>query len=181
MNRVCRVCGERKELNTANFDGSYKVLKRTNVRKLMFSRRCKRCRYSEDNVAMSLSPTPEWFLHEKWKALSNRRLKGDIEVCPSLRGRDGSAYLMELWSVQRGLCAVTGRPMTWGRALREDISREGFGTAVGIDRIDNNVGYIRGNIQLVCSQVNFMRSGLSEDAFLEWCEAVVRGQEPPFC
>jgi len=130
---------------------------------------------------MSLSPTPEWFLHEKWKALSNRRLKENIEVCPSLKGRAGLAYLMELWSEQRGLCAVTGLPMTWGRVKREDIQSQGYGRAVGIDRIDGSVGYVRGNLQLVCSQVNYMRGGISQEDFLAWCESVIRGQEPPFC
>lgn len=169
-------------MTTQHFDRVFRVLKRTGERKARFSSlTCKRCRYERDTLSMFLSETPEIYLRDKWKTLSAKRRVQGIEVCGSLKGRAGVKYLMGLWSVQRGLCAVTGRPMTWGRALREDISREGFGTAVGIDRIDNGVGYVRGNIQLVCSQVNFMRSGLSEDAFLEWCEAVVRGHEPPFC
>jgi len=76
---------------------------------------------------------------------------------------------------------VTGRPMTWGRVLQDDIKRDGLGTAVGIDRNDKNGGDVGGDLQLVCAQVNFMRSGLSEDAFADWCAAVVRGREPPFC
>ena len=180
--RVCKVCGISKPLTTANFDRSSRLSKRTGKRKWYFSTlTCKRCRYLRESRAMFLSETPEIFLREKWGVLSRKRRGQGVEVCASLKGRAGVKYLMELWSVQRGLCAVTGRPMTWGRVLKDDVRSQGYGSAVGIDRIDNEVGYVRGNIQLVCSQVNFMRSGLSEEDFADWCEAVVRGREPPFC
>ena len=180
--RVCKVCGISKPLTTANFDRSSRLSKRTGKRKWSFNHHtCKRCRYLRESRAMFLSETPEIYLRDKWNVLSRKRRGQGVEVCGSLKGRAGVKYLMELWSAQRGLCAVTGIPMAWGRVLQGDIKRDGLGTAVGIDRIDNEVGYVRGNLQLVCAQVNFMRSGLSEEAFLEWCEAVVRGQEPPFC
>ena len=181
-NRVCKVCGVSKPLTTANFDRSSRVSKRTGERKVYFSTfTCKRCRYKRETQAMFLSETPEIYLREKWGTLSRKRRVQGVEVCGSLKGRAGVKYLMELWSVQRGLCAVTGRPMTWGRVAREDVKSQGYGSAVGIDRIDPKVGYVRGNLQLVCSQVNYMRGGLSEEDFTAWCEAVIRGQEPPFC
>lgn len=181
MNRVCKVCGVRKKLNMANFGALYRVSRRTGSRLKTFRHTCKTCSYDNKKTAMASSSSPELYLYEKWKVLYKRRLKADIEVCPSLIGRKGLSYLMELWSEQRGLCAVTGLPMTWGRVNRKDIQSQGYGRTVGIDRIDASVGYVRGNLQLVCSQVNYMRGGLSQEDFLAWCESVIRGQEPPFC
>lgn len=179
--RVCKTCGESKELNTENFSSVYRVLKRTNVRKRVFRRSCKPCQYKLVILSRASSSSPEAYLRRKWNTLHRRRLRADIEVCPSLRGSDGLAYLMDLWSAQRGLCAVTGIPMTWGAVRRADVQSQGYGRVVGIDRIDGSVGYVRGNLQLVCSQVNYMRGGLSEDDFLEWCAAVVEGRVAPFC
>lgn len=178
--RVCRVCGVEFPLDTAHFDRSSRKRKDGSVYS-SFNRTCKRCRYERDTRVALESDTPELYLRAKWVTLCRKRRLGGVEVCPSLWGKKGLPYLMGLWSTQRGLCAVTGVPMTWGRVSREDVSREGYGRAVGIDRIDNARGYIRGNLQLVCSQVNYMRGGLSEEAFLEWCRSVTRGQEPPFC
>ena len=181
MNRVCKTCGESKALNTKNFHSFHRVSKRTGGGKTIFRRSCKPCQYGLEILSRASSSSPEAYLRRKWDTLHRRRLQADIEVCPSLRGSDGLAYLMELWSAQRGLCAVTGMPMTWGAVKRADVQRQGYGRAVGIDRIDASVGYVRGNLQLVCSQVNYMRGGLSEEDFLAWCESVIRGQEPPFC
>lgn len=175
--RVCKTCGKRLLLNTSNFDRERGGLRK----QFYFRRECKRCSYAFKSLKATESSSPEAYLWSKWYALSRRRRSRGIEVCPSLAGREGLSYLMDLWSAQRGLCALTGMPMTWGRVKRGDIKAEGYGRVVGIDRIDSSVGYVRGNLQLVCGQVNYMRGGLSEDDFLEWCAAVVEGRVAPFC
>jgi hypothetical protein len=78
--------------------------------------------------------------------------------------------LYDLWVKQDGKCAVTGLPMT-------HISGQGrVGTNLSIDRIDSTAGYTRDNIRLVCSQVNLMRSSLSDSELVDWCHKVIQGQ-----
>lgn len=46
-------------------------------------------------------------------------------------------------------------------------------TNVSIDRIDSNKGYTKDNVQLVCSAINFMKSNLSLNDFIMYCESVI--------
>lgn len=79
-----------------------------------------------------------------------------------------AAYLIELFEQQAGLCALTGRAMTWitgkGRVM----------TNISVDRIDSAKGYERGNIQLVCLQANIMKQDLDLAVLVDWCRAVVK-------
>ena len=93
----------------------------------------------------------------------------DAEVC-----REGSEYEGEvitfediklLYESQRGNCALTGLPMH-ATTDESDLS-------VSVDRIDNNLGYVLGNVRLVCSRVNLMMSNLDDAHFTWWCRAVV--------
>jgi hypothetical protein len=42
-----------------------------------------------------------------------------------------------------------------------------------IDRIDNNIGYIKGNIRFVSLIYNYARNNFSEDDVVEFCTNVV--------
>ena len=44
---------------------------------------------------------------------------------------------------------------------------------IGIDRIDNNLGYIKGNVQSCCSLCNGMKSNFSEEEFLDQCLKII--------
>jgi hypothetical protein len=37
-----------------------------------------------------------------------------------------------------------------------------------LDRIDNDSGYIEGNIQWVCKRVNYMKHTMKDEYFLSW-------------
>lgn len=77
-------------------------------------------------------------------------------------------YLKQIYSLQKGLCAISGIPMTYKLGGgRQPLN-------ISVDRIDNNKGYIPGNIQLVCSHVNMMRGNLSSEDLLEFCRAIVK-------
>jgi hypothetical protein len=45
--------------------------------------------------------------------------------------------------------------------------------SVSPDRIDNTLGYIDGNVRLVCSRANLMMSNMDASHFEWWCRAVV--------
>lgn len=80
-------------------------------------------------------------------------------------------YLMEMWGVQHGLCAVSGVPMTWSRGKL-------MATSVSIDRIDQKIGYAVGNVRLVCYQVNTFRGMWSDSEMLTMAKAIVAHMEP---
>ena len=52
------------------------------------------------------------------------------------------------------------------------------GRNVSLDRIDSRINYSVGNVQLVCQDLNRMKHSLSEEAFAEYCRAVVQHKRP---
>lgn len=70
----------------------------------------------------------------------------------------------ELYLSQNRRCALTGLELTWD-------SKTGYGTA-SVDRIDNNKGYIVGNIQIIHKDVNMMKRHHSQDYFIYLCSLI---------
>ena len=70
-----------------------------------------------------------------------------------------SSFLEELWNKQGGKCAITGTEFD----LKGTCSITGSGAAV--DKIDPTKGYLRDNVQLLCSWVNTMKGARSMDEF----------------
>ena len=64
---------------------------------------------------------------------------------------------MEIWERQGGRCAISGKKM-------EHV----FGSpyTVSVDRIDSNIGYKKGNLQLVCQSVNYAKNSFTNEEFL---------------
>ena len=75
--------------------------------------------------------------------------------------------LETLWIAQKGLCALTGWPMTM------ELGKGTVPTNCSIDRIDSSIGYVPGNVQLVCRAANVAKSNLMPSEFLALCKAVV--------
>lgn len=79
--------------------------------------------------------------------------------------------LMALFAAQGGKCAVTGITMTW-------MAGKATPTSISIDRIDNALGYTRGNVRLVCYQVNLMRNRWDDDTMYSMALAIVSNMRP---
>ena len=79
--------------------------------------------------------------------------------------------VIEKWTEQEGKCALSGKPMTH---IRGDGA---VYTNVSIDRIDNEKGYTKDNIHLVCFIANLMKSTMSVDELVEWCKTITRHQK----
>ena len=77
-------------------------------------------------------------------------------------------YIYQLWNIQKGLCAISGIPLTsnYGDGVIE--------TNASIDRTDSNIGYIVGNVQLTCQAVNRMKGTMNNEQLLFFCENVVK-------
>jgi hypothetical protein len=46
-------------------------------------------------------------------------------------------------------------------------------TNCSLDRIDSSIGYVVGNVQLVCRIANVSKNALSTDDFINLCQAVL--------
>jgi hypothetical protein len=70
-------------------------------------------------------------------------------------------FLWDLFEKQSRKCVISGEDIT----LRSKVHTSD-GTA-SLDRIDSNVGYVENNVQWVHKDVNFMKSNLTMNRFLE--------------
>jgi hypothetical protein len=95
-------------------------------------------------------------------------LKHLIVQSKSVRKKQGYDYeltiddLLQIYDNQDGRCAITGAFMFWKKNAVEmrDIN-------MSIDRKDNNKGYTKDNVQLVCYRINMLRGGMDLDRFKE--------------
>lgn len=83
--------------------------------------------------------------------------------------------IIELWKLQKGLCALTGIPMQLVKAKRVNRTRNLNHYRASVDRIDSERGYAKDNIRLVCAYVNIMRSDMTDEQLKFWCESILKG------
>jgi len=80
-------------------------------------------------------------------------------------------YLKELWEKQQGTCPLTG----WNLILPID-TRIGFSEKsiknASLDRIDNSIGYMQGNVRFVAVMANLARQDFTDEQVIEFCKAV---------
>ena len=84
--------------------------------------------------------------------------------------------LAKLWIDQRGLCAVSGMPMSTKKGTVTDRNIMG----VSIDRIDSNEGYVIDNIRLLIFWINNAKHTYDDDALYAIMEhtLIYRGMNP---
>ena len=75
-------------------------------------------------------------------------------------------HLWEIYQQQRGLCALSGLPLHFGRV------REVWGFTASVDRIDSTRGYVVGNIQWVHKDVNIMKNSYTQKYFTSLCNLI---------
>ena len=74
--------------------------------------------------------------------------------------------LQLLWNKQDGKCALSGISMTY------EMGKGRVPTNISIDQIEPSGGYTIQNIQLVCMAVNQMKSDLTMDQLLMFCNGI---------
>jgi hypothetical protein len=85
-----------------------------------------------------------------------------------------SEYLWNLFVLQSEKCALSGIDLTLPENYRPGWVRK---HNLSLDRIDSSLGYIVGNVQWVCKDVNFMKQQLSEEHFISMCKLIVETQD----
>ena len=76
-------------------------------------------------------------------------------------------YLAKLWFKQKGRCALTGIMLEYERGDRQ--SKNPYRTSV--DRIDNNRGYVQGNVRLLTHWANNAKSTWPDEIFVKFVNA----------
>lgn len=80
-------------------------------------------------------------------------------------------YLVHLYHAQNGLCAMSGAEMTYEKRTRHSVWENWAN--MSLDRIDSSVGYIPGNVHLVCVSINVMKNDLPMPLFVNLCRKIV--------
>jgi predicted RNA-binding Zn-ribbon protein involved in translation (DUF1610 family) len=122
---------------------------------------CNSCR-SERHIKRS-SSTVYRFLNYKLQVAKDRakRQKTEFEI--------NVEDLYDLYEEQGGNCAISRLPMLHLTGDQE--------LSLSIDRKDNRFGYLKNNVQLVCTRINNMKSNLNQEDFIWWCKAVANGAD----
>ena len=77
-------------------------------------------------------------------------------------------YLWNLYEQQDKKCSLTGLSITFGRNGHRSE------TTASLDRINNDKGYIEGNVRWVLKDINMIRGSYDSDYFIKLCNAVAR-------
>ena len=177
--RICRDCGCEEDINhkfkkKGNICGKcfykrYKLLHKNrwnyrykndpNFREKQKEkcRRVRKFRVENGKEREYTESTPRrWMYDRSRRMMTHARRSGYI--C-----KVNTDFLEQLWFKQNGKCALTGIPM----------STKHFSLFSGsVDRIDQSIGYIDGNIQLVCKFINLGKNSHSNIEAIEFIEAI---------
>lgn len=152
--RMCSLCKQTKSNN--DFNRSKKT-----QRGSRFDYYCKLCRDSVRLKSRSRLPNFVRMMH--------------FELCKKARKRHCEVEvtaedLMHNWKVQRGLCALSGVPMTHNTTSKQVNCAL---TNTNIDRVDPTGPYTADNVQLVCGYVQQCKQDSTNEQFLRMCRSCV--------
>jgi len=82
-------------------------------------------------------------------------------------------YLWDLFLMQDRKCALSGIPLSFSSCY---ACKDGNAS---LDRIDSTRGYIPGNVQWVHQEINYLKSNLPNDVFINYCKAIARTHQTP--
>lgn len=103
-----------------------------------------------------------WFVNRgNYRSKTKKKYSCDLTV----------EYLKQVWEEQKGMCPFTG----WELILPEDSSypwKEKNPRNASIDRIDNSIGYMQGNVRFVAVMANLARQDFTDEQVIEFCKAV---------
>lgn len=128
---------------------------RVNTDKQYIFSYCNPCR--KNQIYSSLNSSITLFLKDRYNRLRVRCKKNDIPFELDFE------EVLKLWDIQQGKCFYTDVLLTWcvGKGYN-------FQTALSIDKIVPEKGYISGNVVLCTSRVNTAKSNFALDEIEKW-------------
>jgi hypothetical protein len=154
--RPCSKCGKLLSADSQNF-----YQKKSGI----LSSECRKCfreRSSKNQKVRHYAGGIDYHLSYIMRGVRQRARKTDVEC------EIDAEFLKMLLKKQNGLCAISKTPLTFLKGQGH------IPTNASVDRIDSGKGYTKDNVQLVAHQINTMKSNLSINQFIDWCELVLQ-------
>ena len=76
--------------------------------------------------------------------------------------------LLEQWDKQNGLCPYSGVKLIHPIRIKD----ESLIFMASLDRIDSNLGYIKGNIQFISAATNLAKNNMTHEQRVEFCKLI---------
>jgi len=83
-------------------------------------------------------------------------------------------YLYSIGEKQNWVCALTGVPLEFTRGGTNWGGKWCNPNSCTIDRINNEKGYVKGNVQLVIWKANYLRKELPIKQFIKLCKQITK-------
>lgn len=124
------------------------------------------CKICSRNYQLNQYKTLNWQIKHRVRAAKARAKRFNVAFNIDV------AYMQKLWEKQKGCCALSKLPL-----LLDDGSSGKQPFRPSIDRIDPNKGYVKGNVRIVATIVNFAINKWGFDNFLIMCNAITTNEE----
>jgi hypothetical protein len=99
-----------------------------------------------------------------------RKTKSDAKCRRNLEFTIDLDYLVKLLAAQDGKCALSGWTLEFTRGGDFKGGKNPRGCTV--DRIDNAMGYVPGNVQLACCLPNYLKADMEITEFRALCRDI---------
>ncbi len=128
---------------------------------------CRSCSIKDNPRKLDISLSPfRWIKH----CIQIRSHQMEKETNLDLQ------YLKELWDSQNGICPYTGIKMILPEYKRKGRKRENMlPYQASLDRINSNLGYIKGNVEFVCLSINYGKNGFSKQQMIDFLNLIKTG------
>jgi hypothetical protein len=83
-------------------------------------------------------------------------------------------FLYGLWEKQGGICALSGIKMELPKTTTKWKSQPNTPNRVSLDRINNDIPYLKDNVRFVTYMANVCRNKFTDEEVIEFCGAVVK-------
>jgi hypothetical protein len=81
-------------------------------------------------------------------------------------------YLKGIWESQSGICSYTGIKMILPKSVMDYDKIHSLKKA-SLDRIDSSKGYIKGNVEFVCSSINLAKNSFTREKMKEFLSEII--------
>lgn len=82
-------------------------------------------------------------------------------------------FLLDMFVTQNGRCALTGIRMEEPNGY---MPSGGKATSISVDRIDPSLGYVEGNVRLICHCVNMFKGRMTDDEMYAVAEMLLQSR-----
>lgn len=145
------------------------------------SQGCLACRKKINDTKKTKIYFDNTYIHSFIKCSENKVYKGMLLSVFNKMKRGAEARSMPFnisiidvakqFEKQKGICSLSGLPLKL-RTYTNDIT-----ATASLDRIDNNKGYLKNNIQWIHKEINFMKGSLQENRFIELCKHIAKNKK----